>query len=82
MEELYNQTMKLNIQETQLTQTDPLMEQKYFEEQKSKWEKTNNSMASDIPSLNGTVHHPSTKELLNKQVDQIAELKYKIAELK
>ena len=31
--------------------------------------------------MSGTVHHPSTKELLNKQVDQIAELKYKIAEL-
>ena len=81
MEELYNQTMKLNMRETQLTQTDPLMEQKYFEEQKLRLDKTNTSMVSDVQTLNGTVHHPSTRELLNKQVDQIAELKYKIAEL-
>ena len=33
MEEMYSQTMKLSMKETQLTQTDPMMEQKYFEEQ-------------------------------------------------
>jgi len=58
------------------------MEMKFVEEQKAKLDKSQcMSAISDTQSVTATIPHPTTRDLLNKQIDQIAELKYKIAEL-
>ena len=54
---------------------------KFIEEQRNKLDKSGVSVVSDTNSVTNTVPHPTTRDLLNKQIDQIAELKYKIAEL-